>query len=104
MTAQHWQQIKEIFHQAIELEPGARASFLARVCAGDAALRKEVESLIAAHEKEGSFIDAPAYEVAAELLADEESDLQAGQAVGSYEIISLLSVGGMGEVYLAQER
>ncbi|HYJ47231.1 MAG TPA: hypothetical protein VEV81_11520, partial [Pyrinomonadaceae bacterium] len=104
MTAQHWQQIKEIFHSAVELEPGERSAFLDAACADDNSLRREVETLIAAHEKTGSFIDSPAYEVAAELVADEKTGLKAGQAVDSYEVISLLSVGGMGEVYLAQDK
>src|SRR4029077_5676812 len=70
----------------------------------DAELRKEVESLVAAHEKDGSFIDAPAYEAAARIIVDEKSELKPGQTVGSYEIVSFISRGGMGEVYLAQDR
>ncbi|MDT5123658.1 MAG: eukaryotic-like serine/threonine-protein kinase [Acidobacteriota bacterium] len=103
MTAQHWQQIKELFHSAIELEPGARAAFLDAACAQDDSLRREVESLIAAHEKDGSFIDAPAYEVAAELLADDETNSLVGQQINHYKILAELGTGGMGEVYLAQD-
>ncbi len=74
------------------------------MCGGDELLRKEVESLIASHEKDGSFIDSPAYQAAAKLLADQKAELKTGQTVGSYEIVSFISRGGMGEVYLAQDK
>jgi len=101
MTPERWQQVKELFHSAIALEPADRSLFLGSACRGDDALRKEVESLIAAHEQSGSFIDSPAYERTNELLSDGESNLKVGQQVGSYEILSPLGRGGMGEVYLA---
>ncbi|MDX6497114.1 MAG: eukaryotic-like serine/threonine-protein kinase [Blastocatellia bacterium] len=104
MTPERWLQVKEIFSSAIQYQPVERSAFIARACGGDAVLRKEVESLVAAHEKDGSFIDAPAYQQAAELIVDEKSELKPGQALGSYEIISFISRGGMGEVYLAQDR
>ena len=104
MTPERWQQVKEIFHSALQHEPAQRHVFLSDACGEDASLRKEVESLIASHEKSGTFIDSPAYQAAAELLVDEKSELKVGQVVGSYEIISLISRGGMGEVYLAQDR
>ena len=104
MTPERWLQVKEIFGSAIQYQPVERTAFIARACGGDAALRKEVESLVAAHEKDGSFIDAPAYQQAAELMVDEKSELKPGQTLGSYEIISFISRGGMGEVYLAQDR
>ena len=45
-----------------------RAKFLERTCAGDEALRREVESLIESHQQGADFIAAPALAVAAELL------------------------------------
>jgi eukaryotic-like serine/threonine-protein kinase len=104
MTPERWRRVKEIFQSAIQRAPGERAVFLESACDGDEVLRKEVESLIMSHEKSGEFIDSPAYEGAAEMIVDDKAELKPGQAVGSYEIISFISRGGMGEVYLAQDR
>ena len=104
MTPERWQQVKQIFTSAIEYAPGERSIFLAEACHGDESLRKEVEELIASHEKEGPFIDSPAYQVAAGLLKDQELELKPGEVIASYEIVSYISRGGMGEVYLAQDQ
>src|SRR5947209_7678707 len=98
MNPERWQQVKALFHAALEREPLARAAFLGRACGVDQSLRAEVESLISAHEEEGSFIDSPAFKAAAELFADEPVELQAGQQFGAYEIVAPIGRGGMGEV------
>jgi serine/threonine protein kinase len=68
-----------------------------RYCAG------EVESLLAHQPQAESFIEAPALEVAAKGMAQNRAQSLVGQQVGPYQIHSLLGVGGMGEVYLAQD-
>lgn len=104
MTPETWEKVKEIFQSALECAPGDRSAFLASAFGGDEALREEVESLIASHEKDGSFLDSPAFEAAAEMIIGEEAVLKPGQNVGRYEIISTLGKGGMGDVYLAHDR
>jgi hypothetical protein len=100
MTPERWQQVKEIFNSAIAYRPEERGLCISQACSGDEALRSEVQSLIASHERSGNFIDEPAF-AAASFLADENFELKPGQTVGSFEIISFISRGGMGEVYLA---
>lgn len=104
MTPERWQQVKEIFNSAITYRPEERSSFVSRACSGDVELRSEVESLIASHEQSGSFIDKPAFEAAASLLTRESSELNSGQMIASYEVVSFISRGGMGEVYLAEDK
>jgi len=104
MTPERWQQVKEIFNSAINYRPEERGVFISQACDGDEDLRSEVESLIASHERSGEFIDEPAFANAATLLANDNSELKPGQTIGSYEVLSFISRGGMGEVYLAEDK
>ncbi len=88
-----WQEIEDLYHAAL-----ADRAVLDKA---DPALRQEVESLLA-RENAADFLEAPALDVAAHFAADRSQSL-IGQRVGSYEILSLLGAGGMGEVYRARD-
>jgi hypothetical protein len=72
MTPERWQQIKELFNSALEQQLDGRSSFLKKACAGDEDLFREVNSLLSSHERDGRFIDAPAFEYAVVLICDSQ--------------------------------
>ena len=102
MDPERWQRIKKILQAALEVAPVERRAFLSQQCGGDRSLLKEIESLIVAYGKDGSFIDKPAFEMMAKDLSG-VTTLKVGQSIGHYKVVSALGRGGMGEVYLAED-
>lgn len=93
MTSERWREVERLYHAALEREPAERMAYLDQVCA-EPAHRREVESLIAAHEQgNSSFLEQSAAEL----------ELKNGTKLGSYEIVSPLGAGAMGEVYEARD-
>ncbi len=99
---EQWEEIERLYHAALELPKRDRTAFLDRTCASEE-LRLEVASLLEAEADVGGFLDAPPGRLAADLLDRQPGSLSAGQLIRDYEIEKLISMGGMGEVYLARD-
>ena len=96
------EQVKAVFASALERPAEARAAWLARVCRGNSALRRRVETLLDAHERAGGFMeDAPPASApdAVPTLPEE----QPGAFVGQYKILQKIGEGGFGAVYMAEQ-
>ena len=105
MTPERWKRVRALFGAALGLQPGERSSFLDEGCGDDKALRREVDSLLAAGSEAGSFLAAGAQNDAARMLLDGDQKLISlvGNRLDHYQVLSLLGAGGMGEVYLADD-
>lgn len=88
----------EIFADALELPPEARAGCIERACEGDEGLRAEVESLLRAHPGARALFDRP---VRVDPWAG-SPEAWMGRRIGAYRLIKHIATGGMGAVFIGE--
>jgi tetratricopeptide (TPR) repeat protein/serine/threonine-protein kinase RIO1 len=105
MSSERFQRAAELFEQARELAASERADLLDEACADDQALRAEVESLLKRHDQMAGDdrFEAIHQEIRdrAEAVTADRTPTAMPQAIGRYEIKTVIASGGMGTVYRA---
>ena len=105
MSPELWQRIEDIFQTALDLAPEERNPYITKACAGDADLKRQVETLLTQYHETGNLLDetlsvhGDMHALAA--LINDESDPMIGRRIGAYRIEREVGRGGMGAVYEA---
>jgi hypothetical protein len=100
MKQEEWNQIDELFQEALNKAPGDRAALLDRACDGKEFRRREWTRWH--HEQAQTFLEQPPTEIAADLLTSGRSRFLNGQFINHRRVIECLGAGGMGEVFLVE--
>ncbi len=104
MNPSRWREVNDVFHTLLERDAHDRERLIADLEARDPELAREVQSLLRSHEGSGTFLDAPVWEAAPELLLEDPHEHSlVGRQIGPYRVIEEIGRGGMGVVYAAKD-
>ena len=98
-TLDDWPRVKRVLEEALARDGAERQAYVAEACGTDSSFRTRIETLLASSARAAEFMETPA----ASLLDPPVSPEQIGRILNSYQLLSRLGAGGMGEVYRARD-
>src|SRR5215471_17457611 len=99
-----WEKIEHAYHGARGLSAEQRARFLDEQCGTDAAMREQVDVLLAQDDSPNSLLSQPVIDVTAGLpTIMARLDSLVGRSIGPYRVLEHIGSGGMGDVYRARD-
>jgi len=98
-TLDDWPRVKRVLEEALARDGAERQAYVAEACGTDSSFRTRIEALLASSARAAGFMETPA----ASLLDPPVSPEQIGRILNSYQLLSRLGAGGMGEVYRARD-
>ena len=101
--SERWTQIKELFREALEIEPARQEAFIHSRCPDDPELRDRVLAMLKEYDTHDSFLQSPIASAARNVFHGINTHDLVGQRIGAYEIKRAIAEGGMGVVFEAMD-